>query len=67
MSRSSEPGPSDPGRTRNLMGRKSTPMLGWLGFFLLVFAVAGLAFHLTGKPEKSDDSASPPEITRETR
>jgi hypothetical protein len=37
---------SGPGRNETEASNSS--MMKWLGFFLLVFAVAGLAFYITG-------------------
>ena len=41
--------------------RNSMPMLRWLGYFLLVFAVAGFAFYLVEGPPPG---APPAELSR---
>lgn len=42
-------------------------MVGWLGFFLLVFVVAGLAFYLAGDSQKAADSSKPMATTQGAR
>lgn len=48
------PDASEPGTQARNSG-----MIGWLGFFLLVFAVAGFAFYLAGDSRNAGDSATP--------
>ena len=45
-------------------GAGPSSMLAWLGFFLLVFTVAGLGFYLLGEPGNGANSERPPAISQ---
>jgi hypothetical protein len=47
--------------------RSPSAMLSWLGFFLLVFVVAGLAFYLTGNAKQVADNPQSSAVTQKSQ